>query len=285
MKLAFLSGKGGVGKTLVSTNFARLIPEAVYLDCDVEEPNGAIFLKPQIEQVLEVKVLNPEPLLEKCQGCRRCVAFCKFYALAYVGQLMVFPELCHACGGCWTLCPAEALQAKERVIGKIELGRSGELLTRVGLMNPGEATGVPIIKQLLRELPPEKMVVIDCPPGSGCAVLESLKEADFAVLVAEPTTFGLHDLEMVCELVRFYQLPAGVVINKQTEERVEVEAFCARHQLPVLGKIPYQAKTAALYGAGKLIVDEDPEARQLFAKIVETVMEVATIETDRHLKR
>ncbi len=285
MKLAFLSGKGGVGKTLVSTNFARLIPEAIYLDCDVEEPNGAIFLKPQIEQVLEVKVLNPEPLPELCLGCRRCVEFCKFNALAYVGQIMLFAELCHACGGCWKLCPAEALRAKERVIGQLELGRTGELATRTGLMNPGEATGVPIIKQLLHDLPSEKTVVIDCPPGSGCSVLESLKKADFAVLVAEPTAFGLHDLEMVCELVRFYNLPAGVVINKHTEDLAEVEAFCARQQLPILGKIPYQASTAALYGAGKLLVDEDVAAKELFAKIVTTVMEVATDETARHLKR
>jgi len=206
MKIAVLSGKGGTGKTFVSVNLVAASSNAVYVDCDVEEPNGYIFFKPQelITQNVSVKIPVVDP--NKCDGCRKCVEFCKFNALAYIGgKIIIFDDVCHSCGGCVLLCPQKAVSEKEKVIGKIETGISENVKAITGILNTGEASGVPIIKKLIDDISSNcNLNIIDCPPGSACVVMESIKDADYCILVAESTIFGTHNLNMVYELIRLF---------------------------------------------------------------------------------
>ena len=202
MKVAILSGKGGTGKTLLSVNLAAAATESIYIDCDVEEPNGHLFFKPDDiqEEVISVKIPMVDDSL--CTGCKQCVDFCKFNALAYAKKLIIFEEVCHFCGGCMLVCPEKALTEKDKVIGKVQKGTSRQVEVFTGILNTGEVSGIPIIKKLLDKNRKErdKMTFIDCPPGSACVVMESIKDADYCILVAEPTLFGVHNLNMVYEL-------------------------------------------------------------------------------------
>jgi MinD superfamily P-loop ATPase len=216
MKIAVLSGKGGTGKTFVSVNLASSVPESVYVDCDVEEPNGHLFFKPKEVEERKISVKIPVIDHKKCDGCRACIEFCRFNALAFVGgKVKVFNEVCHSCGGCKLVCPKEAITEIDKVIGEVQKGVSGNNIVYTGILKIGEVSGVPIIKELLEENKnTEAEVFIDCPPGSACVVMESIKDADYCVLVAEPTAFGLHNLNLVYELVKIFKKPYGVIINK-----------------------------------------------------------------------
>lgn len=195
MKIACLSGKGGAGKTLVAVNLIAAAGTGTYIDCDVEEPNGRLFLKPENLQTETVSTLLPDFDGDKCTGCRQCVEFCRFHAIMYIKEKpMVFPEVCHSCGGCMLVCPENAITEKNKPIGVFEMGNHGKIRVVTGVLNPGEATGVPVIRQALKK--GEGLTVIDCPPGSACSVMESVMEADYCVLVAEPTAFGFHNCKL-----------------------------------------------------------------------------------------
>ena len=216
MKIAVLSGKGGTGKTLISVNMAAVLQKSVYVDCDVEEPNGHLFFKPVDVRSEKVSVKIPVADDNLCNGCRKCVDFCKYNALVYVNdRLMVFEDICHSCGGCVLLCPERALSERDKVIGEVRGGVSENVTIISGVLNTGEVSGTPIIKELISRISrEERPVIIDCPPGSACIVMESIKDADYCILVAEPTLFGVHNLDMVCELVRLFDKPYGVIVNK-----------------------------------------------------------------------
>ncbi|MFA9424018.1 MAG: 4Fe-4S binding protein, partial [Sedimentibacter sp.] len=184
MKIAVLSGKGGTGKTLVSVNLAAASKDAYYIDCDVEEPNGHLFFKPVNIKTEKITVKIPLVDEDLCNGCRKCVEFCKFNALAYVNdKLILFDEICHSCGGCSILCPEKALSEVEKEVGEIQEGVSEAINIITGILNTGEQTGVSIIKKLLsKNTENKKYTFIDCPPGSGCSVMESIKDADYCIL-------------------------------------------------------------------------------------------------------
>ncbi len=269
MRIAVLSGKGGTGKTLVSVNLACVAEKAVYLDCDVEEPNGHLFLKPQVQQRCQVTVRVPEIDQDKCRGCRKCVDFCKYNALALVkDKLMIFYEVCHSCGGCVLLCPEKALSERERVIGSIEMGASGDVSVLTGCLNTGEVSGVPIIKGLMDKLNGHTTAVIDCPPGSACVVMESIREADFCLLVAEPTLFGSHNLSMVYDLVKLFDKPFGVVLNKCMSDPDPSEQFCIDNDINILARIPFDEELGRLNSNGLIAVMEKKRYRELFQKLL-----------------
>ncbi|MDD4321804.1 MAG: AAA family ATPase, partial [Acidaminococcaceae bacterium] len=190
MHIAVLSGKGGTGKTFVSVNLAAAAPKAVYIDCDVEEPNGYLFFKPV--NVKEEKIIVKLPVVDSklCTGCRKCVDFCAFNALAYIGsKVKIFDEVCHSCGGCKLVCPEKAITEKDKIIGSVQCGQSKNVGVNTGILNAGETSGIPIIKKLLKDIKnaEHQLNIIDCPPGSACIVMESIKDADYCILVAEPT--------------------------------------------------------------------------------------------------
>lgn len=273
MKIAVLSGKGGTGKTLLAVNLASAAREAMYVDCDVEEPNGFLFFKPQnyCEETINVKV--PVPDIKLCTGCRKCVDFCKFNALAYIiDKVRVFEDVCHSCGGCILFCPEKALSEKYKTIGKIQCGVSENVIVATGILNTGEVSGVPIIKRLVKDIPPEtEYVFIDCPPGSACIVMESIKDADYCLLVAEPTLFGVHNLNMVYNLVKLFEKPHGVVLNKCLEEENPAEKFCLEKGLKILGRIPFDIELGDLNSNGLISVRELQKYRDVFASMLQKV--------------
>ncbi|MEA4921168.1 MAG: ATP-binding protein [Clostridiaceae bacterium] len=276
MKIAVLSGKGGTGKTFVSTSIACVADKAVYVDCDVEEPNGYLFLKPKLCKKHSVTVTVPEVDMRKCTGCRKCVDFCKYNALALLkDRLMIFNEICHSCGGCMLLCPEKALTKKQREIGFIEEGISENVTVFTGCLNAGEVSGVPIIKALIEELPKRDTVVIDCPPGSSCIVMESIREADFCVLVAEPTLFGKHNLEMVYNLVKLFNKPFGVILNKSLSSENPSEKFCIENKISILASIPYDEKLGRLNSEGLVAVRESPLYHKLFSDLLYNIQKEA----------
>lgn len=274
MKIAVLSGKGGTGKTLVSVNLAAVAAPSTYIDCDVEEPNGHLFFKPEkvVEELISVKV--PQVDDKRCVGCRACVHFCNYHALAYVNKkLIIFDDVCHSCGGCVLVCPESALSERDKEIGRIEIGVSGDVSVYTGIMNTGEATGIPIINRLLEAGSVEGCVptFIDCPPGSACIVMESIKDADFCVLVAEPTLFGAHNLNMVYELVKLFDKPTGVVLNKCLNEENPVEQFCREKDLEILGRIPFDHELASLNSNAEIIVHKKEKYRDLFSSLLASI--------------
>lgn len=280
MKLAVLSGKGGTGKTLVSVNLAAVAKESVYVDCDVEEPNGHLFFKPTV--IKTEKVVNKIPVVDEdlCLGCRKCVDFCKFNALAaIVNKLLVFDDICHSCGGCIMLCPSKALTEKDKVIGEINIGISEQVKVISGVLNTGEASGIPIIKELLKKIANEKrLTVIDCPPGSACVVMESIRDADYCILVAEPTVFGLSNLALVHQLVNIFNKPYGVVINKCMEGENLIDAFCLENKIKVLSKIPFDCELGTINSDGE-IVSRSERYQGVFSALLQAVTKEVQDET------
>ncbi len=282
INIAVLSGKGGTGKTLVSVNLAAAADQSVYIDCDIEEPNGHLFFKPQGVQDEVISIKIPVVNEKLCSGCRKCVDFCKFNALAFIkNQPYVFEEVCHSCGGCILLCPEKALTEKEKVIGKVQKGTSEQVTVCTGILNTGEASGVPIIKKLLEDSKANSdiLTVIDCPPGSACIVMESIKEADYCILVAEPTLFGVHNLNMVYELVKIFDKPFGVVLNKCLNEENPAEKFCVDKNISILGRIPFNQELGTLNSNAKIAVRENEEYKKVFSSLLETVIKEAGNET------
>lgn len=286
MKIAVLSGKGGTGKTLVSVNLAAVKGNSTYIDCDVEEPNGHLFFQPDDVQEEEISVKIPKVDHQLCNGCRKCVEFCKFNALAYISnELIVFEEICHSCGGCVILCPEKALTEKNKVIGTIQKGVSKQVKVYSGILNTGEASGVPIINSLLagKESEENQMIFIDCPPGSACIVMESIKDVDYCVLVAEPTLFGVHNLNMVYELVQLFQKPFGVVLNKCLEGKNPAEQFCLERNIKILGRIPFDHELGELTSNAEIAVRKSKKYLAEFSSLLETVKkEVLNHETASH---
>ncbi len=281
MKIAVLSGKGGTGKTLVSVNLAAVAQESIYIDCDVEEPNGHLFFKP--EDIESEKILIKIPFVDnkRCNGCRKCVDFCKFNALAYINNnLIVFDEVCHSCGGCVLLCPEKALSEKEKIIGEVQRGVSENVTVITGILNTGEASGIPIIKKLLKDIPENHGVsLIDCPPGSACIVMESIKDADYCIFVAEPTLFGVHNLNMVYELTTLFDKPYGVVLNKCLDGENPAEEFCLEKGIKILGKIPYDKELGTLNSNALISVRESSKYRDMFSALLQIVTKEVQHET------
>ena len=273
MKTAVLSGKGGAGKTMVAVNLSAVTGHSVYVDCDVEEPNGRLFFHPEGIETEEVFTLLPEFDMEKCTGCRACTDFCRFNAIVYIrGKMKLFDEVCHSCGGCKLVCPEKAVSERKNPIGVIETGVHGDTKVVTGILNLGEASGVPVISQALKKgYSLGENVIVDCPPGSACSVMESVTDADYCILVAEPTAFGFHNFRMVYELVSLLKKPCGVVINKMNEPYEPLETFCREEQIPVLLRIPYDRKFAELGSAGKILVEKESDIRAMFTELSEKI--------------
>ncbi|MBN1321267.1 MAG: ATP-binding protein [Thermoleophilia bacterium] len=263
MKIAIASGKGGTGKTTLSVNLATALAheESVgLLDCDVEEPNCHLYLKPTFDATEPVGTLIPVVDQDACTGCGLCARACEFHALlALPGSPLLLPELCHACGVCAYVCPEEAISESEREIGTVGSGVVDDIYFRWGRLNIGEARSTPVIQAVkdLTEAPPLDTVIIDAPPGVACPAVEALRGADFAVLVTEPTPFGLHDLVLAVETARQMSIPCGVVINRAGIGDDRVDEYCAAEDVPVLLRIPDDRRIAEACSRGEIFAAVD----------------------------
>lgn len=270
MKIAVLSGKGGAGKTFVAVNLAATAGKATYIDCDVEEPNGRLFWKPENLRNTPVTTLLPEFDAAKCTGCRQCVQFCRFHALIYIKEKpLVFPEVCHSCGGCLMACPEGAIREVQKQIGVLEEGTHQDVRVVTGILNPGEASGVPVIREALKKS--EGLTIVDCPPGSACSAMESIMDVDYCLLVVEPTAFGFHNFQMVHQLATLLQKPCGVIINKQAESYEPLECYCQEKALPVLDRIPYDSALGKRIAENEIAVACIPQQKQRFESILKKI--------------
>lgn len=261
MIISVASGKGGTGKTTVSTNMALALgTEVTFLDCDVEEPNAHLFLKPTIKKCQTVT--TPIPLVDeaKCTSCKKCSEICRFNAIAVVGKkVLVFQELCHSCGGCMVVCPEGAITETGRELGEVESGKRDAINFVHGKMRIGEAMSPPLIMKVRESSSKDHLTIIDAPPGTSCPVITAMNHTDYVLLVTEPTPFGLHDLKLAVEAVKLLGIPAGLVINRSDIGDREVYAYAEQEQLPILLEIPFDRKIAETYSCGKCIIEEMPE--------------------------
>lgn len=276
MKIAVASGKGGTGKTTLSTNLslflAQNIKEVVYIDCDVEEPNGHLFLKPVLNKRIPSSI--PVPVIDesKCTACGECVRFCEYKAIVRLGKnIMVFPELCHGCGGCTILCQQHAIQEKSREIGLIESGKSGMIRFVHGRLNIGEAMSPPLIRDVLRQVCKNGINIIDAPPGTSCPVIASIRDADFVLLVTEPTPFGLNDLGLALDMIKELGIPHGVIVNRAEEGNNAAEEFCKRRQTDILTCIPYDRRIAECYSRGEMILQVVPYLQKILNELWQAI--------------
>jgi MinD superfamily P-loop ATPase len=275
MIIAVASGKGGTGKTTVAVNLALSVDSAnpLFLDCDVEEPNAALFLHPTLDNQEKVGILIPQVDEAKCTACGRCAEVCQFNAIAVVGQkVLIFPELCHGCGSCTLNCPEDAITEELNVTGVLESGPAGPIRFWQGVMNVGQAMATPIIHQLkeraLDGLPPDGLAIIDVSPGAACPVVEAVHGADFCLMVTEPTPFGLHDLRIVVEVIRDeLYIPVGVVVNRDGVGDTGVDEYCATEGVPILMRIPLDRRIAEAYSEGVPLVEALPKYREKFAAL------------------
>jgi MinD superfamily P-loop ATPase len=273
--LSIASGKGGTGKTLIATNIAASLKHVGLVDCDVEEPNDYLFFpRPKLNNVQDCQMPIPIVNENKCTRCGKCSEFCAYNALAvFPSEVLLFSELCHGCGGCLLVCPEGAISEGYRSIGKIYRGNSGQIDLLWGELNPSEPIATPLIRALKR-IADGDMVLVDCPPGAACPMIESVKGSDFCLLVTEPTPFGLYDLDIAVKVIDTMKIPCGVLINKSSLGERDVYDYCGKKDLPILMEIPLDRKIAEIYSRGTLLVDKMPEWNEPFRDLAGRIKEM-----------
>lgn len=278
MIVSIASGKGGTGKTTVATNLALSIGNGVQLlDCDVEEPNAHLFIRPRIQEVETITTPVPEVDMEKCTLCGKCGEICQFKAIVVIGETVLpFHELCHSCGGCVEVCPEKALTEIGRELGVIERGDKNGLEFIHGKLRVGEAMSPPLIRKVREYARPDVLTIIDAPPGTSCPVIASMKGADFVLLVTEPTPFGLHDLKLALGAVEILGIPRGLIVNRSDMGDDRVREYAEEAGVPILMEIPFDRRIAEAYSKGEPLVEAMPEWKERFLELHAQIEKLAS---------
>ncbi len=274
MIVSVASGKGGTGKTTVSAALVSVWDRPfVAVDLDVEEPNLHLFLRPEVRARDTVFMEVPVADSAACTLCRACVELCQFKAIAIMGTtLMLFPEMCHGCGGCLAICPAGALSPGSRELGELVSGRAGQAEWLMGLLRVGEAMSPPLMREAKSRLAgmlaaEARDAIIDAPPGVSCPAVSAVLDSDVILLVTEPTPFGYYDFSLAVEAFAPLGKPMAAVINRAGIGDDAVKRFCQERGLPILAEIPYDRDIAQAYARGELVTTASPELRQVFCSL------------------
>lgn len=280
MIISIASGKGGTGKTTIATNLALSVESDVQLlDCDVEEPNAHLFIRPTIEETKTITTPVPEVDEAKCSLCGKCGEICQFKAIVVIGNTVLpFHELCHSCGGCMEVCPEKAITETGRELGVLERGHRNGLEFIHGKLRIGEAMAPPLIREVRSYTRPDAVTIIDAPPGTSCPVITSMNGADFVLLVTEPTPFGLHDLKLAVGAVRILGIPCGLVINRSDMGDDKVKHYAEAEGLPVLMEIPFDRRIAEAYSRGEMLVEVMPEWKEHFKSLFHRIEDLVANE-------
>ena len=279
MRLAVASGKGGTGKTTVATNLAWVATRSgcsvAYLDCDVEEPNGQIFLKPGVDRRTPVTVPVPRVDHGLCDHCGDCGELCQYSAIVCLGnRVLVFPELCHSCGGCSLVCAPSAITEVDREIATLLVGESGSVRYVQGLLNIGEAMSPPVIRAVKAKAPRADLVIVDAPPGTSCPVVESIRDCEHVLMVTEPTPFGLHDLELALDMADAVGVRCSVVVNRARSDGTAARELCRRRGVEIIAELPSDRRVAEAYSRGVLASEAMPEFHDRFLSLLARVWEL-----------
>ncbi len=274
MRIAIASGKGGTGKTTLATNLAYLAAQrglrTAYVDCDVEEPNGHLFLHPTIEDRCVVSESVPQVDRELCGLCGKCGKVCQFSAIVVVGKnVLVYPQLCHGCGGCALVCPIQAITEIPHPLGEMQSGGAGPLRFVQGKLNIGEARSAPVIRAVRAAMPSVELAILDAPPGTSCPTIASVRDTDHVLLVTEPTPFGLNDLRLAVEMVRMLKLPLAVVVNRAGVGDDRVTRYCHAEGIEIWAEIPDDRRIGEAYARGLLLCEALPEYQSTFSNLLD----------------
>ena len=275
-RIIVASGKGGTGKTTVAAALAmalkRGLAEVQFLDCDVEEPDAGIYLKPAIDSSSEVTIEVPVIDAEKCNGCGECQPICQYNAIAMEsGSIITYAELCRGCGACKLVCPTHAITENERRIGVIESGTSDNLIFHRGVLDIGQHSTLPLIESLKSMARTDVPTILDSAPGTASPVIPSVKGCDYCILVTEPTPFGLYDLELMVRVIREFGIPAGIIINKDEAWSSNIEKYASENGLPILMRVPLSREIASLCSRGVVLTEADPSWDDRFWTLYEEV--------------
>ncbi len=277
MIITIASGKGGTGKTTITVNLAAVSPEdgVRVFDCDVEEPNSHLFIKPQNLEEQEISTMIPAVDHDKCTSCGECETICQFSAITLIaGKVMTFPEMCHSCYGCLEACPEKVITESSRSLGKVLRGKGSQGIDLTwGELRVGEAMSPPLIDQVKSRRDPTKLSLVDAPPGTSCPAMAALKHSDYALLVAEPTPFGLNDLALTVEALKLLKVPMGIVINRAEPGSSIVDEYAEKEGIEILQRFPFSREAAKVSTQGLLLVREMPEMKTLFQELYTKLLE------------
>jgi MinD superfamily P-loop ATPase len=267
--ISIASGKGGTGKTTIAASLASVISESVYIDCDVEEPNGHLLLKPGFISEESAEKLLPKINQDKCTFCGKCVEVCEFNALINLKfEIVLFEEMCHGCGACAYFCPSKVITERTKKIGVVRVGITNDkILFADGVLNIGEVTAAPLIKEVKKKIIEGRINILDSPPGTSCSMVETVKNSDFCILVTESTPFGLNDLKLAIEVLKTIDVPFGIVINKYDSSFEEMENYLRGNDIEVLLRIPFDRRFAESYSEGTLPINKYPELKKDFVAL------------------
>ena len=279
MRIAIASGKGGTGKTTLSTNLSAYLAEnhkVVLTDLDVEEPNSGLFIKLELVHTEDKMKMIPQWINQACVFCGDCQKHCNFNAILNLGkEILVFPELCHSCFACSELCPTQSLPMIPKKMGELKYFKTDNLHFIESKLVIGEEQAVPLISQTIeytdKNFGDEFIKIYDSPPGTSCPVIEATKHADYVLLITEPTPFGLHDLILAVDTMRQLNKKIGVIINRYGIGDNKVEEYCQKENIEIIGKIPNSRKIAEIYSKGELIYTQVSEFKRVLDDVVKFI--------------